>query len=542
MSKKLVLVFCICMLCFSLLYLRIGTLVMDDNLIETGLKQSTYSLKFGETRGLIYDCRMIPLVEEETEYLAAIAPVPENILHLKENMVLEHTDNLEELIHTGQPFLLKSKLPNVNIPNVEVFSLAKRYCKKQLAQHVIGYIDSSANKGRTGIEFALDEVLSAHSQFSKISYQRDGMGKLLNGSNPQISLADLRTDGVVLTLDSRIQTICEEVGQRKIKKGAIVVLEPSTGKLKAVASFPSYQADNIASAMKDTKNTPLLNRAYQAYSVGSTFKLVTAATALEQGILPNTSFACSGEYTLEDVTFGCHEKNGHGTIDMKTALAVSCNPYFIQLSQQLDKQIFLNYASDLSFGKATELAPNLKTASGKIPDISSLINPGAVANLSFGQGQLTATPIQVAQMLATIVNDGELYFAHLLEGYTQDGKVIETHEEQAYPMRVMNKNTAQLLKAYLTSAVMDTIGQNAKPAYTTAGGKTGTAQTGQYKEDKKELLHGWFAGFFPTDKPQYVIVVMIEDAQSGNQDASPVFREIADAMTAPRKLPPEMRN
>ncbi len=103
----------------------------------------------------------------------------------------------------------------------------------------------------------------------------------------------------------------------------------------------------------------------------------------------------------------------------------------------------------------------------------------------------------------------------------------------------MDKNIAKTLKEYMVHNVMDISGQNAKPYNTTAGGKTGTAQTGQMK-GKEELLHGWFAGFYPADKPKYVIVVLAEDARSGNQDASPIFREIVDTLTAPITIPKEL--
>lgn len=540
MQKKLIAVFCVYLLAFSMLYMRIGMICTDDSLKEVGNNQSSYTLSFNQTRGQIYDCRFIPLVNEKVSYLAAVLPTPKNISTLQSNMVLKKTDDFDKLITSRKPFLLEAYLPTVNVPQVKVFSVPKRYSNDQLAQHTIGYIDTTRNKGMTGIEAAFDILLAANSEKSKISYRLNGLGEPLYGAEPEVDLGKIRMDGVVLTIDRRIQEICEDVGTRYMKKGAIVVMEPSTGKLKAIASFPNYKASDISKAVKDTENSPLLNRAYNAYPVGSTFKIVTAATALSQGVSPATTFLCKGSTKIGEVEFGCHEKAGHGVVDMKQAMAVSCNPYFIHLSTLINKQGFLNMASDFSFGKANELASGLKTASGKVPTVDQLFNPGAVANLSFGQGALTATPIQVAQMMSAVVNQGNLIPASLVEGYTKDGKTYSERKQDSYPIKTINQNVAKLLQEYMVYAVMDTPGQNAKPVNTTAGGKTGTAQTGQFA-GKEEILQGWFAGFYPANEPKYVIVVTVEEARSGNQDASPVFREIVDTLTAPIVMPKDLQ-
>lgn len=541
MRNKLVVVFCLCLLMFSLLYLRIGSICFDNSLLQAGVNQSSYTLSFSQSRGQIYDCRLIPLVDNERSYIASILPTPQNILELTQNMVIRPKTDITELIKNGKPFLTESTLPKVNIPQVDVFSVPKRYQQNQLAKHLIGYIDPSSNKGLTGIERACDAELSANSESSKISYLLNGLGQTLIGEPPSVSLAPIRSDGVVLTIDKRIQSICEQVGAVYLKKGAIVVMNPYTGELKAAVSFPTYDTDNLTDAIADEENSPLLNRAFCAYNVGSTFKLTTAAAALSQGVSEYTEFYCNGQTKVGDVVFGCHDKSGHGKIAMAEAIAVSCNPYFINLSALLDKQKFLNMASDLSFGKNNELAEGMYSAKGNIPTLEELFNPAAVGNLSFGQGSLTATPVQVAQMVSSIINDGETMPVTLVKGYTQDGKLVSKSTAPKYPIKAMDKWIATKLKNYMITAVMDTPNQNAKPVNTTAGGKTGTAQTGVIKADGEELLQGWFAGFYPADKPQYVIAIVSEDAKSGNQDASPIFKMIVDALTAPLEVPQRLR-
>ena len=534
MSRRLAVFFCLFALCSLLLFFRTGGIVLNDSLQQTANTQSRYTLTFGETRGKIYDCRMRTLVDEETEYLAACLPTPENMVALLANAAALG-EGIGEQMEGGKPFLTKSTIATLDIEDVSFFAVEKRNGEKQLARHVIGYLDSQ-RQGVTGIEKAYDAFLSAKNASSSITYTVDGMQSPLPGIPPQIRLAPVRTGGVVLALDRRIQSLVEEAGNRYLKKGAIVVMEPSTGKLRAVASFPGYTEDTLAQAVGDEENAPLLNRAFSAYNVGSTFKIVTAAEALEEKVTTSDSFFCSGKTEVFGQVFRCHEEWGHGELDLRRAMMTSCNPYFIQLGLTLQPEGFLSMAQDLSFGKASLLAEGLETASGVLPELAELSSPAAVGNLSFGQGSLTATPVQIARMMSAILNGGVTPEAMLVEGTTQDGKLIDRREEVPAGVKAMDEQTARTIQEYLIDCVMEEPNQNARPRYVTAGGKTGTAQTGQYGEDGEEKLNGWFAGFFPAEEPQYVVVVLAEEARSGNQDASPVFRAIADALHAPIQL------
>lgn len=546
MEKRLIALFCLMTLCFALLFLRVGSIAVDPGLSDTAAAQSRYTLTFGKTRGQIYDCRMRPLVDEEERYLAACLPMPENVIQLSQSSVL--LGDVDALMENGTPFLVSCAFPALDIPGVQVFPVRQRSSREQLARHIVGYCGGDGS-GVTGIERAFDAFLQEASRTSSITYTVDGRRQPLTGIEPEVSLAEAPVQGVVLTIDSRIQEIVETVGEKYLSSGAVVVMEPSTGKIRACASFPQYDPQDIAGAVQDTEGAPLLNRAFQAYNVGSTFKICTAAAALTQGIPSGTLYDCQGAFTVPvseaaaslgalPQVFQCHDWSGHSWQDMRRAMMTSCNPYFIQLGLTLDKQGLLNMAQDLSFGRATEFAPGMTTASGNLPTLSGLYNPAAVANLSFGQGELTATPIQIAQMLSAVVNGGSTPSACLVEGTTEDGKLLSQREEAPLPVKAMSEQVADTLREFLVASVMEEPDQNAKPAYVTAGGKTGTAQTGILKEDGSELLRGWFAGFFPAEEPEYVVVVLAEDAVSGNRDASPVFREIADALYAPIRVSP----
>lgn len=531
MSRRLILSFCGFAIMFFTLVLRLGSICTNAALAQAGVSRSSYTINFNKTRGQIYDCKMNALTDLKTEYIAACLPAPENLKTLSE---FSQDENTAKLIEEGRPFLISCNEKNSDIPLVEVLTVQKRY-EKQLAPHIVGYLNS-AGEGVTGIEKAYNDKLLENSQESSITYTVDGMRRPLLGEKPEISYAPILTEGVVLTIDSRIQELCEKVGEKLLNKGAIVVMEPQTGKLKAVASFPSYDVSSLADAVGDSENSPLINRAFCAYNVGSIFKIVTAAAAISQGISPFMQYECNGGVDVFGQVFGCHELSGHGVLDMKAGLEVSCNPYFIELGLMLNPQVLIDMAHDLSFAKRTELAPGLYTAAGNLPDLQELASPAAIANISFGQGSLTATPVQAAQMLCSVLNGGATPFPQLVEGFTEKGKLIDEPISQAPPMRAMSSKTAKLLKEYLVSCVMETPDQKAKPQYVSAGGKTGTAQTGQFNEDKSEKLQGWFVGFFPADNPKYVVSVVAEDAKSGNSSASPVFAAIADELYAPVKF------
>lgn len=532
MTSRLIICFCLCCSLFSLLFYRIGTLSTSESLSQASANRTTLTLQFNPTRAIIYDTNLNPLVNEYHQYITACLPTPENVIGLSQNKDLSVTSNntIDELIQQGQPFLTTSTTNNLDIPYVNTFNQLIRSNYSSLAKHIVGYIDNG-NTGMSGIEKAYDEYLNKNSEKSSISYTVNGLRQPILGIEPNINLAPAQTDGVVLTLDYRLQELVENIGDEMIEKGAVVIMEPSTGNILASASFPDYDPNNISAALTND-NSPLINRAFYSYNVGSTFKIVTAIAALKEEVKLLDDYYCPGYINVRGQIFRCHNLNGHGELDLEQALAVSCNPYFIELGQRIDKQNFYNTAKDLSFGKSTQFSTNYATQSGYLPTLSDLINPADVGNLSFGQGLLMATPIQLAQMMSAVVNDGNTPNATLVEGITYNGNIVDEPNETLPMIKAFNTDIADILKEYLVTCVMDTDNQKATPEYTTAGGKTGTAQTGQYI-DGTEVLQGWFVGFFPADEPKYVVSVVVENASSGNADASPVFKAIADELYKP---------
>jgi cell division protein FtsI/penicillin-binding protein 2 len=163
------------------------------------------------------------------------------------------------------------------------------------------------------------------------------------------------------------------------------------------------------------------------------------------------------------------------------------------------------------------------------PDARELIAPAAVANFGFGQGRLTATPIQIATLISAFANGGGVVTPRLVAGSTEDGTKLKSQTVIYSPKTLFTKSAADTVAKLMISVVEEGSGKNAKPQFGGAGGKTASAQTGQFV-DGKETVHAWFSGFYPAEQPRYSIVVLVEGGNSGSDAACPIFAEIANGI------------
>lgn len=508
---------------FSLLYMRIYYLVNDNSISEVASNQGSYTVTINKTYANIYDCNLKPLVNENEKYLAVINPTPQGVIDV--NSYIVDKELFYKNIENGKPFVCEVTTDDIKSEDVITFAVKERTSSSQLAQHIVGY--TVDNKGVSGIEKAYDDFLRSNYSTNKISYSVDANGSLLSSSNRNIDLQQEMTAGVITTIDKDIQKICEEAATN-IEMGAIIVMDPYTGELKAVVSAPSYDINNLGSSIQDSRS-PFINRAFSPYNVGSIFKLVTASAALEEGIDENLEYNCTGHIDIYGQNFNCHKKDGHGPLTMKSAMVESCNTYYINLGMKLNNTNFINKASILGFGKQTILADGIISDAGNLQTENDLKNPAEKANMSFGQGKLSATPLQIACMTSSIVNNGKFTNAKLIKGIT-DGKETTMYED-SISYQAMDASTAYTLRQFMDATVQYNDDSTAKPYNTSAAGKTSTAQTGKYNKDGEEILQAWFTGYFPIDKPKYVVTVLIEDGKSGNVTAAPVFKEIAEKIT-----------
>jgi cell division protein FtsI/penicillin-binding protein 2 len=305
--------------------------------------------------------------------------------------------------------------------------------------------------------------------------------------------------------------------------GCILVLDVRTATLRACVSVPGFDPADPAASL-EAPDSPFLNRALQAYAVGSVFKPVLAAAALEAGLAPE--YDCNGAVVVDGQIFRCAGGVPHGEVDLSAALAKSCNGYFIRLGQQLGAQALLQQAQALGFGRSIGLAEGLTAQSGALPGAEELAQSGQLANFSFGQGSLLATPLQVAAMMNTIASGGVYRTPFFVCGSVDetDGTPLETF---AHPQsrRVMSAENAALLRKMLQQ-VEEGTAQDAAWLEEGAGGKTGTAQTGQFTPDGTERKNLWFAGFYPAQQPRYTIVVLQDGQVSTEHSSAAIFARL----------------
>lgn len=406
-----------------------------------------------------------------------------------------------------------------------------RYGENSLAPHLTGYIDGDGN-GVSGIEKCYNDILLSYSGTLKARCGAAASGKLLEGAEITF-LKDgyMSAGGVELTVDRDIQKLCESALEKfDINSGAVVVLDSATSEIRAMASTPSFDRNAPEKSLNDS-SSPFLNRAITPYSVGSVFKAVVACAGLENGIHTSYSIVCNGKYDLNgEISFGCFKKTGHGNMNMYSAMAESCNPYFISLALKTGKENICAMGENLGLGQKIELADGWETKSGIMPSADSLISEADLCNLAFGQGKLLASPLQMSAVYAAVANNGVYRAPSLMKAVTDEtGKEIK-RAELPVPRRVMSVDTAKTVTELLRETVVSGSGKRAETEYFDAAGKTATAQSGWFVENGNEVTHSWFCGFFPYASPRYVITVFKENGAGGALDCAPVFKYIADGI------------
>ncbi|MDE6780246.1 MAG: penicillin-binding protein 2 [Ruminococcus sp.] len=505
-------------LCFN--YYRIA---MKRDHVRTARTNAQFTVVAGNSEGTVYDRNMKPIVNSSKKNIAVAIPA-----FLDRNTTAEFAvdkDSFLENFDNGKPFTFECKPDTQDLDGLTVFEIPERYSENQPAQHVIGYL--SQGEGVAGIEYAYNKVLRNDYGENSVTYTTDGFGQILIGDGKKIIRSTAEKNGVVTTIDLDIQEICENAG-KNIEKGAIVVADIKTGELLALASFPTYSVDDMEKAISDDRS-PLINRALYSYSVGSVFKLVTAAQAIDSKF-SGYVYNCTGQENINGKVFNCHKTDGHGMQTLQDAITNSCNTYFINLSRMLDVKRFRELAFNLGFGREIHLCSGMTASGGVLPTVDDLMIPAELANFSFGQGKLSATPLQITQLTCAIANNGKMPVLRIIKGMTLDGKDI-MNEKSPQHSEVLDRDIANQLKEMMITAVEDNENSNARTDYIKVGAKTSTAQTGRTDKKGVELCHAWITGFFPADKPQYAVTVLIEDGGYGNDAAAPVFREIAERIS-----------
>lgn len=506
--------------------------MLCDSGTELVASESHYSrFELCRVRGKILDRNGNNLTETEFDNYVVAKPSTESLSALSGIMDSKTYSDIRSRMEKGVPVMVnigKNLVESTN--SLLCIPIYKRYSSAQPAQHLIGYLDSEGH-GLDGIEKAFDSLLFGESTLN-VRVPVDAHGRSINGGEIELLRSGENGGAIKLTIDREIQKIVEKaMDNGVIKEGCVVAVDIKTGAIRAMASRPVYDADRIQD-FTQSDTSPLLNRGLQSFAVGSIFKVAVAAAAIENG-LENFQCECTGSCKIGNVTFGCSSHTVHGKVDLKKGLEVSCNTYFIQLGQKLGAAVLLEVAGLFGFGEENRLANGITSNAGVIPTADELASPAALANFSFGQGRFTASPLQIAQMLSAVADSGKYCKPYLIESTLNNGK--ENCREESYPVTAMSEKTAAYLLKLLASVVEKGSGSSAKPQSFSAAGKTATAQTGIYAKDGTELCNTWFGGIFPTENPQYAVVIMKQNGTSGAKDCAPIFKEIADEINISEK-------
>lgn len=527
MKKRLCACFFAFTFIFTLLISKIFSIIQNEDYKNCASQQSSTVLNVMNSRGTIYDRNFKSLVNEEYKYIAAVNPNNYSADALLKNTPQEMHEEIGKKLSSHMPFTIEVPNDNIYSYGIDIFEVPKRYKDEQTALHIIGETSDNQKDGVSGLEKCYDSLLKASGGFIDLKYPSNALNHSLKEDAPKIyDTSENIKGGIVTTLDKDIQRITEEAG-KDMEKGAIVVMDILNGDILASASFPTYNPNQAAKSLDDPLK-PFINRAFYPFAVGSTFKLLTAATALEEGISPDFTHTCKGYIEVGSNIFRCHNLSGHGKLNMEEALRKSCNPYFINLSKHINGQSLLYKAKLLGMGEKRELAPDFFTVSGKLPNANDLFAPEALANFSFGQGDFTATPIDIAVLISSFANGGKSFVPRLIEGSTEDGVSFLSHSARYEPKDVILPSVAEKVRKMMVSVVEEGSGKKAKPQHLGAGGKTASAQSGQFRENGEEIVHAWFSGFYPAENPKFAIVVLCEGAFSGGDTAAPIFKEICD--------------
>ncbi len=528
MNKRVIVLFCGLVFSLAGLIFRFVSINMQDYK-QSAARSNTRSISIDTSRGTIYDCNGTPLTNSSPKYFLAVKPTSLALSGLKGNISDDDFEQLTKNLSDGKPTLIRLDNEIEAPKDTKVIKVMSRYSDNQIASHIIGYLDNSG-KGVSGLEKSFDEYLSENSGKLVAGFNVDALGRLLQGSEIEVRDSDYyNCNGLMLTLDSQIQRITEQaLNNNGIECGCAVVVKVGTGEIKAMASRPTFNPNDLGASLQ-SKNSPFINRCILNYSVGSSFKAIVACAAIENNsISPDTRYTCTGSTERSGKIFSCFDKSGHGNIDMKEALSVSCNTYFIEMANRMKMDTLINMSKKMGLSSSVTLADGIETNEGNLPLLSSLNSEAAIANFAFGQGELLATPLQMASAFATIAADGYYTQPYLVKALIDNNGNTTKEYKATQEKRAMSKSTAQKVKSMLKYVVDQN--ERAKPVNTTACGKTATAQTGSYK-DGVEICHSWFVGFFPAENPQYAVAIMKEYGTSGSGDCAPVFKEIAENVT-----------
>lgn len=428
MSIRRLAVLCTAMLCAGMLVLcRVFWIAADQSYAASAAAQTVSETVLPIRRGNFYDRIGRPLTGVTPRWYALCIPGDSSYATLFPFVPFAQQAQLYARRNSITPFLIEVE-DDLSANGVFMVADARRYLPTPIARHLIGYLDGDGH-GMTGLEKAYDDLLAAAGDAQAVLCTTTARGDLLAGTTPQVQTTARGTNtAITLTLDANIQRACEAIAAQNMSKGCIIVMQVGSGQILASTSMPEFDPDDIAASIR-ADDTSLINRSLSAFSAGSVFKVVLAAEAYAQG-LDWFTYDCTGSIQTAGETFRCALGRAHGTVNLRGALEQSCNCYFIALGQLLGGQAILNAAQSFGLGTPALLAPGLKSAVGELPSAADLQNAGSLASLSFGQGGLTVTPLQVTAMFNAVASGGVYHSPCIVSSITGGTQVPQSRSPQ----------------------------------------------------------------------------------------------------------------
>ncbi len=456
---------------------------------------------------------------------------------------------------------IESNKPDLSGITIEVNYL-RDYPEGKLGSLLVGYLGKpnkkdlkrfhltnlDINVGKTGIEETFENDLRGS---NGINYKViDALGRQVKSKLFQKDIENKETlpgNDIHLTIDIELQKKAEQL--LKKKRGSIIVVNVNSGEVLVMASSPSFDPVLFVNGIQQsdwnelTNNEyhPMLNRSIRGtYAPGSTFKIVTALGALKENIIDEeTTIFCPGHYKVGKKKFKCWKHYGHGWVNLRSAIAQSCDVFFYITAEELGIDRISKYAKIFGFGSGTGI--ELSEKDGLVPNRSwkykQFKEPwykGETVITSIGQGYLNVTPLQITMMTASVANGGTVLKPILIKRISDlEGKNTMVSSSEVLSILPFDETQIKMVQDSLISAVNEEsgTGKRAKVKHGTVAGKTGTAQVISSKtKSKKEIYkdHAWFTAYYPAEKPEIAITVLIENGGSGGAVAAPLAKDIFD--------------
>ena len=465
---------------------------------------------------------------------------------------------------------------NLGLPGVSVaVRPVRQYLYESMACHLIGYVRKADEQRATEQEkkdwdfYVPDDygVSGVEKTFDKYLVGRPGVRVMLRNEKRRI-VGELTEKyqpprkgyDVYLTIDARIQTIAERtLREARLGRASCVVLDPNNGEVLAMASVPSYDPNRFVPSITEEEfaayntnpTTPLINRALAGFPPGSTYKIMTSLAGCLAGI-SNRHFSCGGGVQYGNKFMKCWiaEKGGaHGGLDLSSAIKQSCNAFFYQYGNASGIRNMEKMGHMMGLGKKTGIELDEEDPSRLIlpgptwmrmnQPKENAFSPGLIANASIGQGFVLASPLQMANVTATVANGGRAYPPHLLKR-VQDGEVL-VKDNKPDPVGDLvrmgvDAKQVELVRRGMWKVVNEDGGtaKGARISGVEVAGKTGTAQAWRYNERGRRTddNHTWFISFAPYQNPRFAVCVMIQNGKSGGGTAAPVVRRVLEQSLA----------